>query len=121
MKNLPPCWRCGSLAFWRLARVGTIHCSVCESAKSHTLVAERLRANTEAQDPQLRRAMNLIVHEFNDAATVDAKAIIAAAEREKISVATLTRARSLLRIHSEKQPRGGWRWQRPPPSSMHAL
>jgi hypothetical protein len=109
------------LAFWRLARVGTIHCSVCEPVKSHTLVAERLRANTEAQDPQLRRAMNLIVHEFNDAATVDAKAIIAAAEREKISVATLTRARSLLRIHSEKQPRGGWRWQRPPPSSMHAL
>jgi hypothetical protein len=44
--------------------------------------------------------------------SVDAKSVIDAAGPEKISVATLTRARTLLRIRSQKQ-RSGWMWVRP--------
>src|SRR5262249_32935322 len=45
--------------------------------------------------------------------SVDARGVIDAAGREKISVATLTRARPLLQIRSQKQ-RSGWMWVRPP-------
>jgi hypothetical protein len=42
--------------------------------------------------------MRIVLREFNDAGSVNAKKMIEAAEREKISVATLTRARKMLRI-----------------------
>jgi len=57
--------------------------------------------------------MRFILLELKGAASVDAKSVIDAAGREKISVATLTRARTLLQIRSQKQ-RSGWVWVRPP-------
>ena len=86
----------------------------CEPTRAAWLIAERLRAT--AVPPswlRLRRAMRFILLELKGAGSVDAKSVIDAAGREKISVATLTRARTLLRIRSQKQ-RSGWRWVRPP-------
>ena len=110
-EELQSCWKCASLNFWR-SRNGVVHCATCEPAHAHWLIRERLRA-TAVVDTQLRRGMRLILREFNGAASVDAKAVVTAAGREKISVATLTRARTLLRIRSQKQ-RSGWVWVRRP-------
>jgi len=57
--------------------------------------------------------MRFILLELKGAGSVAARAVIDAGGREKISVATLTRARTLLRIRSQKQ-RSGWMWVRPP-------
>jgi len=57
--------------------------------------------------------MRFIVLQLKGAGSVDAKSVIDAAGRAKISVATLTRARTLLRIRSQKQ-RSSWMWVRPP-------
>ena len=111
MNDLMPCWRCDGITFWR-ARDGVVHCATCEPAHAHWLIRERLRA-TAVVDTQLGRGMRLILREFNGGASVDAKTVVTAAGREKISVATLTRARTLLRIRSQKQ-RSGWTWVRPP-------
>ncbi|MBV8135846.1 MAG: hypothetical protein JO121_09495 [Deltaproteobacteria bacterium] len=111
VNDLRPCWRCDGITFWR-ARDGVVHCATCEPARAAWLIAERLRATT-LTDTQLRRGMRLILREFNSATTVDAKVAVAAAGRAKISVATLTRARTLLRIRSQKQ-RSGWMWVRSP-------
>ena len=112
MDQLYPCWKCGSLNFWR-GRDGIVHCATCEQATSHTLIAQRLRATAVPPPSQLRRAMRFILLELKGAESINAKSVIDAAGREKISVATLTRARRLLRIRSQKQ-RSGWRWVRPP-------
>ena len=111
MNDLMPCWRCDGITFWR-ARDGVVHCATCQPAHAHWLIRERLRATAEV-DTQLRRGMRLILREFNGAASVDAKAVVDAAVKAGISVATLTRARTLLRIRSQKQ-RSGWTWVRPP-------
>ena len=57
--------------------------------------------------------MRFILLELKGAGSVHAKSVLDAAGREKISVATLTRARTLLRIRSQKK-RSGWVWMRPP-------
>jgi hypothetical protein len=57
--------------------------------------------------------MRFILLELKGAESINAKSVIDAAGREKISAATLTRARTLLRIRSQKQ-RSGWVWVRPP-------
>ena len=111
VNDLRPCWRCDGITFWR-ARDGVVHCATCEPARAAWLITERLRA-TPVPPSQLRRAMRFILLQLKGAASIDAKSVIDAAGREKISVATLTRARTLLRIHSQKQ-RSGWRWIRPP-------
>jgi hypothetical protein len=89
-----------------------VHCATCEPARAAWLIAERLRA-TPVPPSQLRWAMRFILLQLKGAGSVDAKSLIDAAGREKISVATLTRARTLLRIRSQKQ-RSGWMWVRPP-------
>ena len=96
MEQIPLCVRCGSLVFWR-DHSNAVRCSVCEPALAAWLIRERLRATT-ADNSQLRRCMRIVLREFNDAGSVNAKKMIEAAEREKISVATLTRARKMLRI-----------------------
>ena len=111
VNDLRPCWRCDGITFWR-ARDGVVHCATCEPARAAWLIAERLRA-TPVPPSQLRRAMRFILLELKGAASIDAKSVIDAAGREKISVATLTRARTLLRIRSQKR-RSGWMWVRPP-------
>jgi hypothetical protein len=111
VNDLRPCWRCDGITFWR-ARDGVVHCATCEPARAAWLIAERLRA-TAVPPSQLRRAMRCILLQLKGAGSVDAKSVIGAAVREKISVATLTRARTLLRIRSQKQ-RARWRWVRPP-------
>jgi hypothetical protein len=111
VNDLRPCLRCDGITFWR-TRDGAIHCATCEPARAAWLIAERLRA-TAVPPSQLRRAMRFIVLELKGAGSVDAQSVIDAAGREKISVATLTRARVLLRIRSQKQ-RSGWVWVRPP-------
>jgi len=109
---LYPCLICSSLIFWRSSLDGRVYCAVCRPPSHHTIIRERLRAVAMA-DTQLRRAMRLILHAFNGAERVDAKAVVAAAGREKISPATLGRARVPLGIRSRKQP-SGWVWVRPP-------
>ena len=111
VNELGPCWRCYGITFWR-ARDGVVHCATCEPARAAWLIAERLRA-VPVPPSQLRRAMRFILLQLKGAGSVDAKSVIDAAGREKISVATLTRARTLLRIRSQKQ-RSGWMWVRPP-------
>jgi hypothetical protein len=111
VNDLRPCWRCDGITFWR-ARDGVVHCATCKPAHAAWLIAERLRV-TAVPPSQLRRAMRCILLELKGAGSVDAKRVIDAAGREKISVATLTRARTELRIRSQKQ-RSGWRWVRPP-------
>jgi hypothetical protein len=69
-----------------------------------------LRA-TVVVDTQLRRAMRLILREFNGAPIVGAKAVVDAATQAKISVATLTRARWKLGLRSVKTHLG-WSWVR---------
>ena len=107
VNDLRPCWRCDGITFWR-ARDGVVHCATCEPARAAWLIAERLRA-VPVPPSQLRRAMSLILLELNGAGSVDAKSVIDAAGREKISVATVTRARTLSRIRSQKQC-SGWMW-----------
>ena len=111
VNDLRPCWRCDGITFWR-ARDGAVRCATCEPPHAHYLIAQHLRA-TPVPPSQLRRAMRFILLELKGAGSVDAKSVIDAAGREKISVATLTRARTLLRIRSQKQ-RSGWMWVRPP-------
>ena len=111
MEQILPCVRCGSLVFWR-DRSNAIHCSVCEPARAAWLIRERLRATTTA-DTQLRRATRLVLRHLDGVDSVAALVVVAAAERAKVSPATLTRARTLLRIRSQKK-RSGWVWMRPP-------
>ena len=111
VNDLRPCWRCDGITFWR-ARDGVIQRATCEPARAAWLIAERLRA-TPVPPSQLRRAMRFILLQLKVAGSVDAKCVIDAAGREQISVATLTRARTLLGIRSQKQ-RSGWMWVRPP-------
>jgi len=111
VNDLMPCWRCNGNSFWR-ARDGVVHCATCEPARAAWLIAQRLRA-VPVPPSQLRRAMRFILLELKGAGSVAARAVIDAGGREKISVATLTRARTLLRIRSQKQ-RSGWMWVRPP-------
>jgi hypothetical protein len=111
VSDLRPCWRCDGITFWR-ARDGVVHCATCEPARAAWLIAERLRA-TPVPPSQLRRAMRFVLLQLKGAGSVDAKSVIDAAGREKISVATLTRARQALGIRSQKQ-RSGWRWVLPP-------
>jgi len=111
MNDLRPCWRCEGITLWR-SRDGVVHCAQCSQPHAHYLIAQRLRA-VPAPPSQLRRAMRFILLQLKGAWSVDAKSVIDAAGREKISVATLTRARTLLRIRSQKQ-RSGWMWVRPP-------
>jgi hypothetical protein len=109
VNDLRPCWRCDGITFWR-ARDGVVQCATCEPARAAWLIAERLRA-TPVPPSQLRRRCASFCSK--GAGSVEAKSVIDAAGREKISVATLTRARTLLRIRSQKQ-RSGWMWVRPP-------
>ena len=89
VNDLRPCWRCDGITFWR-ARDGAIHCAQCSPPHAHYLIAERLWA-TAVPFSQLRRAMRFILLELKGAGSVDAKSVIDAAGREKISVATLIR------------------------------
>jgi len=89
-----------------------VYSTTCEPPHAHYLIAERLRA-VPVPPSQHRRAMRFILLELKGAGSVDANSVIDAVGREKISVATLTRARTLLRIRSQKQ-RSGWMWVRPP-------
>ena len=82
-------------------------------AGARRLAHRRAPAGDPGPPSQLRRAMRFILLQLKRAGSVDAKSVIDAAGREKISVATLTRARTLLRIRSQKQ-RSGWMWVRPP-------
>ena len=59
-----------------------VHCTFCEPARAHWLIKERLRA-TAMVDTQLRRGMRLILREFKDARSVNAKAVIDAGGQEK--------------------------------------
>ena len=111
VNDLRPCWRCDGITLWR-SRDGVIHCAQCSPPHAHYLIAQRLRA-VPAPPSQLRRAMRFILLQLKGAGSVNAKSVIDAAGRKKISVATLTRARTLLRIRSQKQ-RSGWMWVRPP-------
>jgi hypothetical protein len=111
MEQIPPCVQCGSLVFWR-DRSNVIRCSTCEPARAAWLIRERLRATTMA-DTQLRRATRLVLHHLDRGGSVAAQVVVDAAVKAGISVATLTRARTLLRIRSQKQ-RSGWMWVRPP-------
>src|SRR5262249_17474374 len=101
VNDLMPCWRCNGNSFWR-ARGGGVHRATCEPARAAWLIAQRLRA-VPVPPSQLRRAMRFILLELKGAGSVAARAVIDAGRREKISVATLTRARTLLRIRSQKQ------------------
>ena len=89
-----------------------VHCATSEPARAAWLIAQRLRA-TPVPPSQLRRAIRFILLQLKGVESINARATIDAAGREKISVATLTRARTLLRIRSQKQ-RSGWVWVRPP-------
>src|SRR5215472_4284934 len=100
VNDLMPCWRRNGNSFWR-ARDGVVHCATCEPARAAWLIAQRLRA-VPVPPSQLRRAMRFILLELKGAGSVAARAVIDAGGREKISVATLTRARTLLRIRSQK-------------------
>jgi hypothetical protein len=82
-------------------------------ARTRCLVDSREVLATTTTDSQLRRAQRLILHELNGTGSVGAKAVIDAAVKAGISVATLTRAREELRIRSQKQ-RQCWRWVQPP-------
>jgi hypothetical protein len=64
-------------------------------------------------DTQLRRATRLVLRHLDGVDSVAAIVVVAAAARAKVSPATLTRARTLLRIRS-KRTRQGWMWVRPP-------
>jgi len=105
---LYPCLICSSLIFWRSSLDGRVYCAVGRPPSHHTIIRERLRAVAMA-DTQLRGAMRLILHAFNGAERVDANAVVAAAGREKISVATLTRAREKLGIRSMRESTH-WVW-----------
>ena len=89
VNDLRPCWHCDGIAFWP-ARDGAIHCAQCSPPHAHYLIAQRLRA-VPAPPSQLRRAMRFILVELKGAGSVNAKSVIDAAGREKISVATLIR------------------------------
>jgi len=110
VERIFPCVRCGSLVFWR-DRNNAIRC-LCEPARAAWLIRERLRATTTT-DSQLRRATRLILRHLDSVDSVAAIVVVAAAAQAKVSPATLTRARTLLRIRSQKQ-RSGWMWVRPP-------
>jgi hypothetical protein len=111
MEQIPSCVRCGSVVLWR-DRNNAVRCATCEPARAAWLIRERLRANTT--DTQLRRAMRLILKQFEGRTGVAALVVVDAAEKAGISVATLTRARTLLRVRSEKHREGWWWIQRPP-------
>jgi hypothetical protein len=110
MEQIPPCVRCGSLVLWR-DRSNIVRCSTCEPARAAWLIRERLRATTIA-DTQMRRAQRLILRHLEGVDSVAAVVVVAAATEAKVSPATLTRARTMLKIHSEKR-RSGWVWLQP--------
>ena len=109
---LYPCLICSSLTFWRSSLDGRVYCAVCRPPSHHTIIRERLRAVAMA-DTQLRRATRLVLHHLDRGGSVAAQVVVDAAVKAGISVATLTRARTLLRIRSQKQ-RSGWVWVRRP-------
>ena len=110
MEQITPCLKCNGLVFWR-DRSNAIHCSTCEPARAAWLIRERLRATTIA-DTQMRHAQRLILRHLEGVDSVAAIVVAAAAARAKVSPATLTRARMMLKIRSQKRP-SGWVWVRP--------
>jgi hypothetical protein len=72
--ELQQCWRCAGLNFWRSPSRdgGTIHCSHCEPARAHWLIAERLRA-APLRLSALERAICYLRAEIKNRQAVSAK------------------------------------------------